>query len=98
MGIFEDIRTDKEGNKFYYSGTQKKAFLHRRDGPAIEYANGDTAWYVAGRRHRCYGPAMEKMNGFKAWYTHGQMISNNVGPDEWGVDRRNVESDVSKLD
>ena len=37
--------TDDEGN-FWYDNQGR---LHRRDGPAIEYANGDTSWYLHGK-------------------------------------------------
>ena len=37
--------------------------LHREDGPACEYANGDKHWYLNGKRHREDGPAREYVNG-----------------------------------
>lgn len=36
--------------------------LHREDGPAIEYVNGDLRWYLNGNRHREDGPAIESTN------------------------------------
>jgi hypothetical protein len=49
--------------------------LHRADGPAIEYANGDKMWYLNGRRHREDGPAIERADGNKIWYLNGQEYS-----------------------
>ena len=36
--------------------------LHRADGPAIEYANGDKEYWVNGSLHRTDGPAIETKN------------------------------------
>jgi hypothetical protein len=49
--------------------------LHRTDGPAVEYANGDKMWYLNGRRHREDGPAIERADGNKIWYLNGQEYS-----------------------
>lgn len=32
--------------------------LHRVDGPAVEYNDGDVSWYLHGQRHREDGPAV----------------------------------------
>ena len=45
--------------------------LHREDGPAIEWANGDQAWYINGKCHREDGPAFERANGTKEWWIKG---------------------------
>ncbi len=39
--------------------------LHREDGPAIEYANGDKYYYINDKLHREDGPAIEWANGDK---------------------------------
>ena len=49
---------------FYY----KDGKLHRKDGPAIEYPNGDKEWYLNGELHREDGPAIEYPNGGNVWY------------------------------
>lgn len=46
--------------------------LHRTDGPAIEYDDGDKLWYVEGRLHRLDGPAVEWANGIKEWWIEGK--------------------------
>ena len=45
--------------------------LHREDGPAIEYANGDEIWLICGRKHRENAPAVEFIDGEKYWYLNG---------------------------
>ena len=47
--------------------------LHREDGPAIEYKNGDKAWYKFGVLHRLDGPAIDNINGYKAWFVDGKL-------------------------
>ena len=49
--------------------------LHRENGPAIEYANGDKSWYQHGQLHREDGPAIEYSNGNKDWYFHDKLIN-----------------------
>lgn len=46
--------------------------LHRLDGPAIEYNDGDKEWWVAGQRHRIDGPAIEWSDGVKEWWVAGK--------------------------
>lgn len=48
--------------------------LHREDGPAIEYSDGDKYWYINGKLHREDGPAIEYSDKNKIWYYHGQQI------------------------
>jgi hypothetical protein len=45
--------------------------LHRDDGPAVEYTNGDKHWFVDGQSHRIDGPAIEYNDGSKSWYQNG---------------------------
>ena len=64
---------------FYYSdgtisdhlNTQK--VLHRIGGPAVEWSNGDTSWFINGKHHREDGPAVENSNPDQ-WYYHGKQI------------------------
>lgn len=66
-------------DKFYYSDGSIFDYqhpcktLHREDGPAIEYADGDKIWYLNGKYHREEGPAVEYPNGDKAWYFNGEL-------------------------
>ena len=49
-----------DGSKEWYLNGN----LHRKDGPAIEYANGSKAWYLNGKRRREDGPAIEGAEEF----------------------------------
>jgi hypothetical protein len=50
--------------------------LHRIDGPAIEYTNGNVLFYYQGKLHRIGGP----VNGIqgKDWAINDQVIDNNT--------------------
>ena len=56
-----DIEIDEYGTKRYYVNEK----LHREDGPAEEYPNGDKLWYKNGYLHREDGPAAEFSDGEK---------------------------------
>ncbi len=45
--------------------------LHKLDGPALIYVNGDKSWYKHGRRHRIDGPAIEWKKVVE-WYFEGK--------------------------
>ncbi len=49
--------------------------LHREDGPAVEYANGEQRWYINGKLHRTDGPAIAGNIGTKTeyafWFING---------------------------
>lgn len=47
--------------------------LHRENGPAVEYLNGDFSWYVSGVRHRLDGPAV-KLGDDLYWFYHNKQI------------------------
>lgn len=57
--------------------------LHRLDGPAIEYANGDKSWYVNGERHRTDGPAIEWTDGYNEWHVNGKLHRLDGPAIEW---------------
>ena len=42
--------------------------LHREDGPAIEYPNGEKYWFINGLSHREDGPTVEFADGRKSWH------------------------------
>ena len=50
------IEVDQFGTRRYYNSAGQ---LHRTDGPAVEYSNGDRVWYQNGFLHRIDGPAIE---------------------------------------
>lgn len=71
----------------------QKDELHKLDGPAIEWKNGDKSWYVNGERHRLDGPAVEYLNGYKSWYVNdklhrldGPAIVYSSGTESWYIE------------
>jgi len=60
---------DCAGSKIW---SNKEGQYHREDGPAIEWKNGSTFWYINDKVHREDGPAVEyKSDGRKHWYLNG---------------------------
>lgn len=64
--------------------------LHRIDGPAQEYVEGQTEWWINGQRHREDGPAIISSYGNKKWYQNdtlhrvdGPAIEWTDGGKEW---------------
>ena len=49
--------------------------LHRTDGPAVEYANGDKFWYLNGKLHRTDGPAVEYYDGSVDWFLNDEEVT-----------------------
>ena len=49
-----------------------KGYVHRENGPAIEYTNGSKFWYLNDKFHRVDGPAVENTNGTKEWFLNGK--------------------------
>lgn len=45
---------DIEGDVFYFNDN---GFVHKDDGPAIEYLSGEKYWFKGGLIHRDNGPA-----------------------------------------
>jgi hypothetical protein len=65
--------------------------LHRTDGPAIEWKNGNRHWYSHGKLHRTDGPAIEYYNGTKIWCINGKKITTNE-VDLW-IKENNIPED-----
>jgi hypothetical protein len=57
--------------------------LHREDGPAIEYVNGDKGWYLNGWPHREDGPAIEYADGTNEWWLDGNLVNPEAMVDLW---------------
>ena len=60
---------DEYGTKRWYLNGE----LHREDGPAVEWDDGDEYWYLNGDLHREGGPAVELVNGYKIWYLNDDL-------------------------
>ncbi len=70
------VEIDCFGSKFWRNRQGK---LHRLDGPAAEYIDGEKHWYQNGLRHRLDGPAVEWTNGAKEWWVSG-LFHREDGP------------------
>lgn len=69
MTTEEICETDSYGNRRYFSTATGSKLLHRTDGPAVKYANGDQYWYHQGLLHREGGlPATLTRYGEQYWY------------------------------
>jgi len=80
---------DSDGTKKWRN---KKYKYHRRNGPAVEYADGGKEWHVNGKLHRENGPAVECANGDKEWWVNsklhredGPAVEYANGHKEWWV-------------
>ena len=61
------VKVYEDKNEWYLNGK-----LHREDGPAVEYADGDKFWFLNGEQHREDGPAVERADGSKSWFLNGE--------------------------
>ncbi len=66
-------KIDSNGNKRWYLNGK----LHRKDGPALEWADGFKGWFLNGKLHRIDGPAIEQANGDKYWYLNDKKITED---------------------
>ena len=66
------IEVSKSGTRYYYNADNK---LHRLDGPAVEYADGDKYWYQNDQFHRTNGPAIMLADGRKWWYLNDRPLT-----------------------
>ena len=80
-----------------------KGELHREDGPAVEWSNGDKYWYLNDHLHRTDGPAVERTNGYKAWYLNGQRhrtdgpaIEYENGDKDWYLNSKRLTEEEFK--
>ena len=62
------VKVYKDRTEWYNA----KGQLHREDGPAVEWSDGDKAWYFNGKLHREDGPAVVTADGDKQWYQNGK--------------------------
>ena len=62
------VDVDRFGTRRYYNRAGQR---HREDGPAVEYADGVTAWYQNNLLHRVDGPAIMRPDGSCEWWING---------------------------
>jgi hypothetical protein len=68
------------GTFYYIKGTRT---LHREDGPARKWYDGEKRWYINGRLHRVDGPAIIYNNGEVEWHLDGVRFETK---EEWFED------------
>jgi hypothetical protein len=62
---------NSNGTKFWCNS---KGEYHRENGPAIEWTDGGTCWYINGKFHREDGPAIDCISGVREWWINGKWI------------------------
>jgi hypothetical protein len=72
---FTGCLIDEDDHIAWYKNGQ----WHRKDGPAVEYTNGNKVWCLNGKHHRTDGPAIELASGSKSWWINGKLHREN-GP------------------
>ena len=68
------VEVDEYGGCNYYNHAGK---LHRVEGPAVTYTNGDKSWWLNGCRHRIGGPAVEWANTTE-WWLYGVQYTEDA--------------------
>ena len=53
----------------------EEGYLHRKEGPAVEFSDGIKLWYLNGKLHRTNGPAIECPTENNRWYINGKEYS-----------------------
>ena len=76
------LEIDKDGNRFWKN---EKDELHRVEGPAIEWSDGEKCWYRNEWLHRIDGPAIEYRSGTKEWYENDQLHRIDGPAVEWAL-------------
>ena len=76
--ITYEVTVDQYGTEWKLDGK-----LHRENGPALEYANGDKVWLINDERHREDGPAFEGHIGDKSWWINGELHREDGPAIEW---------------
>jgi hypothetical protein len=69
------------------------AILHREDGPAVIWEDGQKEWFYKGARHRLDGPAVIHSDRTEEWWVNGRLhredgpaIIYGDGDLEWYLD------------
>jgi len=65
------VRVYDDVTEWYQNGK-----LHRTDGPAVVYADGDKFWHQNGKLHRTDGPAVECSDGYVEYWENGIGMSD----------------------
>lgn len=60
------------GSKWWYKNDQ----IHRTNGPANIYSDGQQTWYLRHQRHRTSGPAVIYSDGTVEYWINGRELSD----------------------
>ena len=66
------VETDEHGTVSFFNNA---GAVHRTDGPAVIYSDGNALWYQYGKLHRTDGPALTYAVGTCFWYLQGRELS-----------------------
>jgi hypothetical protein len=58
----------------YVHWVNEQGIVHREDGPARIWVDGNKEWIINGKRHRLNGPAYEYSNGLENWWVNGYWV------------------------
>jgi hypothetical protein len=70
MDMKSKLITHRNGDEYWELPNGK---MHREDGPAVVYFDGDKEWWINGKLHRKNGPAVEINNGDEEWWLDGKL-------------------------
>ena len=73
---------DEKGTVRWYKDADC-TILHKEDGPAVIWADGEQSWWLDGDIHRTNGPAVVYADGTKEWRQHGQVHRVDGPAIEW---------------
>jgi hypothetical protein len=77
--IFKVSYYDEQTFRYVTEYRNNFGLLHREDGPAIEYSDGDYEYYINGKLHNAFGPARKMKNCEKTYfeyYFYGKQYSD----------------------
>ena len=74
------VEVNEYGDKLYYNNANQ---LHRTDGPAVEYKDGEKRWYRNGQLHRTDGPAIVYADDCSSWWQNGKRHRIDGPAIEW---------------
>ena len=75
--MIDDIKID-DGTRVDHTGTityRKNGVLHREDGPAKIWVDGETWWCINGELHREDGPARTWNEGLNEWWIRDKQLT-----------------------
>lgn len=64
------VESDEDGEAIVF---RENGEIHREDGPAVEWQQGDLQWYSHGELHRAGGQAVIGDDGEQQWFKQGKL-------------------------